>query len=189
MSAPRGDKAHPPRLLQQEQAGAVKTPHTVTGRRDKADAGFPLLSLGSSSDKLIQVLQDLPSPSLQRRALGWHRGMCYSCSCTATSLSPAQFHVQPQCHRPPAPPLTSQSHPTRAVSSPQLQQQTRSHSHAAAGPWGCTRGALGQAAPPGTAGEAGLRQAEDGSDRDGEGWEGALVFCGQNTLVPLQHHP
>lgn len=28
-----------------------------------------------------------------------------------------------------------------------------------------------------------------GGDRDVESWEGALAFCSQNTLVPLQHHP
>lgn len=46
-----------------------------------------------------------------------------------------------------------------------------------------------QVAPLGTGGEAGLRKAEDGDGRDVENWEGALGFCSQNTLVPLQHHP
>lgn len=82
--------------------------------------------------------------------------------------------------------LMDQSHPTKAASSSQLRQQTCSHTHTAAGPRGSVRGAAGHAAPPGR-GEAGLRRAEDGGGRDGEGLEGALVSCGQNTLVSLQH--
>lgn len=47
-----------------------------------------------------------------------------------------------------------------------------------------------QAAPLSTGGEAGLKKVEDGGGgRDVENWEGALAFCSQNTLVPLQHHP
>lgn len=77
------------------------------------------------------------------------------CALPAPVLSPAQFHMQLQCPLSMAAALMDQSHPTRAVSSPQLQPQTHSHPYVTAGP-------CGQAAPPGTGGEAGLRKAEDG---------------------------
>ena len=161
----------------------------MPGRWDEADAGSPF-SAQRNLSKCFRFCH--PSPQ-QRRALGWHgAGTCYSCSRTAMSLSPAQFHLHSQCHLPTAPAFTDQSHPARAASSLQLQQQTRSHTHAAAGPWGSVRGAAGQAVPPGTKGEAGLRQAEDEGGRDGEGWEGALVFVTRTHLslcsITLDHH-
>lgn len=41
---------------------------------------------------------------------------------------------------------------------------------------GAAHNGSSQAAPPGTAGEAGLRKAEDGGGRHVESWEGALGF-------------
>lgn len=58
------------------------------------------------------------------------------------------------------------------------------HPLAAAGPQGYEPGCS-----PKHRGEEGLRQAEDGGGRDREGWEGALFFFGQSTLVPFQFHP
>lgn len=169
----------------------MSTPHTpVPGRWDEADAGSPFSAPAPGQRNLSKRFRVChPSPR-QRRALGWHGGMCHPRSRTAMSLSPAQFHLHPQSHLPMAPALTDQSHRARAASSPQLQQQTRSHTHTAAGPWGSARGAVGQAAPPGT-GEGGGR-AEASRKWGWQRWGrlgGGTCFCGQNTLVLLQHHP
>lgn len=137
----------------------------------------------------LQVKGTCPSVPQQRGALSWHgEGMCSPCSCTAVSLSPAQFHMQLHCQLSLATALTDQSHSTRAISSPQLQPQTHSYSHTTAG-HGAAHNGSSQAAPLGTGGEVGLRKAENGGGRDVESWERALGFCSQNTLVPLQHHP
>lgn len=77
-----------------------------------------------------QLLVKITCPHVpqQRGALGWHgEGMCSPCSCTAVSLSPAQFHMQMQCQLSMAPALMDPSRPSSAVSSPQLQPQTHSH--------------------------------------------------------------
>lgn len=76
----------------------------------------------------LQVKGTCPTVPQQRGALSWHgEGMCSPCSCTAVSLSPAQFHMQLHWQLSMATALTDQSHPTRAISSPQLQPQTHSH--------------------------------------------------------------
>lgn len=78
-----------------------------------------------------QLLVKITCPRVpqQRGALGWHgEGMCSPCSCIAVSLSPAQFHMQLQCQLSMAPALMDPSHPSSAVSSPQLQPQTHTPS-------------------------------------------------------------
>lgn len=62
----------------------------------------------------LQVKGTRPHVPQQRGALGWHEeGMCSPCSCTAVSLSPAQFHMQLQCQLSMAPALMDPSHPTK----------------------------------------------------------------------------
>lgn len=60
----------------------------------------------------------------------------------------------------------------------------------ATGPWGSAQGALGQAAPQALGGdraEANMRWRWQRWGRLGGREGGGTYFCGQNTLVPLQH--
>lgn len=133
------------------------------------------------SQPQLQGRGTCPSASGFAIPLPDREGTCHPCFRTAISLSPPQFHLHPQCHLPTAPALTGQSHRARAASAPQLQQQTRSQTHAAAGPRGSVRGAAGQAAPPGTGGEAGLRQAEGGGAGMGKAGRGHLFLWPEHT--------
>lgn len=112
--------------------------------------------------------------------------MCYPCSHTAASPLPAQFHLHPGCHLPTHQLSWTKATP-RGLPLPHSYGSRRAHTptqllaHRAA----CE--GLRAMLLPRAGGEAGLRRAEDGGGRDGEGLEGALVSCGQNTLVSLQH--
>lgn len=124
----------------------------------------------------LQVKGTCPSVPQQRGALGRHgEGMCSPCSCTAVSLTGPIPHaaavptVNGSSSHGSKPPHKGRLFPT-APTTDTLTPPRDCRGHGAA------HNGSSQAAPPGTAGEAGLRKAEDGGGRHVESWEGALGF-------------